>query len=248
MQKIELFDTTLRDGTQAEHVTLSANDKVRIAQRLDRFGIDIIEGGWLGSHPKGRAVFERAKDLEWTHARLAAFGSTRRAQFAPEDDPNLQSILDVETPIATIFGKSWTLHARVALGVTLEENLEIIRSSVAYLRANGKRVIYDAEHFFDGYKNDAAYALETLRAAAEAGADTLVLCDTNGGTLPFEVQTIVAEVAKQFDQTLGIHAHNDGGCGVANTLMAVAAGARHIQGTINGIGERCGNADLCVAI
>ncbi len=248
MQKIELFDTTLRDGTQAEHVTLSANDKVRIAQRLDRFGIDIIEGGWPGSNPKDRAFFEQAKDLEWTHARLAAFGSTRRAQFAPEDDPNLQSILDVETPIATIFGKSWTLHARVALGVTLEENLEIIRSSVAYLRANGKRVIYDAEHFFDGYKNDAAYALETLRAAAEAGADTLVLCDTNGGTLPFEVQTIVAEVAKQFDQTLGIHAHNDGGCGVANTLMAVAAGARHIQGTINGIGERCGNADLCVAI
>ena len=246
--KIELFDTTLRDGTQAEHVTLSANDKVRIAQRLDRFGIDIIEGGWPGSNPKDRAFFEQAKSVDWTHAQVCAFGSTRRAGHAPEEDDNLQCLLDADTDVVTIFGKSWTLHAQVALGVTLAENLELIRSSVAFLRAHGKRVIYDAEHFFDGYKADDAYALETLRAAAEGGADTLVLCDTNGGTLPFEVQEIVEAVRPQFDRTLGIHAHNDGGCAVANTLMAVRAGARHVQGTINGIGERCGNADLCSVI
>ena len=247
-QTIELFDTTLRDGTQGEHVTLTAEDKVRIAQRLDQFGIDIIEGGWPGSNPKDYEFFERAKDLPWQHARLCAFGSTRRIMYAPEDDPNLAAMLAASTPVVSIFGKSWTLHAEVALGVTLEENLELIRSSVAYLKANGRHVVYDAEHFFDGYVSDAEYALETLRAAAEAGADVLVLCDTNGGMLPHQVSEIVGKVSKTFSTPIGIHAHNDSGCAAANSLMAVQAGARHVQGTINGLGERCGNADLCTVI
>ena len=245
---IELFDTTLRDGTQGEHVTLSVNDKLRIAHRLDAFGIDVIEGGWPGSNPKDYAFFEQARNATWPHTQICAFGSTRRAGNAPEGDPNLRCLLDAATPAVSIFGKSWTLHAEIALGVTLAENLEMIASSVAFLRSHGKRVIYDAEHFFDGYRADPAYALETLRAAAEAGADTLVLCDTNGGTLPGEVGRIVAAVCGQFAQTVGIHTHNDGGCAVANTLMAVEAGVRHVQGTINGIGERTGNADLCAVI
>lgn len=246
--KIELFDTTLRDGTQGEHVSLTARDKIRIARRLDQFGIDIIEGGWPGSNPKDQEFFERARDLEWKHARLCAFGSTRRSAFTPEDDPNLAAMLRADTPVVSLFGKSWTLHAEVALGVSREENLELIRSSVAYLKANGRHVVYDAEHFFDGYADDAAYALATLTAAAEAGADVLVLCDTNGGTLPSRVYRIVQEVCARFDRPIGIHSHNDGGCAVANALMAVEAGARHVQGTINGIGERCGNADLTSVI
>ncbi len=246
--RIELFDTTLRDGTQGEHVTLSAQDKVRIAQRLDAFGIDLIEGGWPGSNPKDQEFFERAQDIDWKHAAICAFGSTRRAGHAPEDDPNLQALLAARTPAVSIFGKSWTLHAEVALGVTLEENLELIASSVAFLKRHDKRVVYDAEHFFDGYRADTAYALETLQAAAEAGADMLVLCDTNGGTLPHDVERITTEVRARIDRPLGIHAHNDGACAVANTLAAVRAGARHVQGTINGIGERCGNTDLCAVI
>ena len=245
---IELFDTTLRDGTQGEHVTLSVNDKLRIAHRLDAFGIDVIEGGWPGSNPKDYAFFERAQEVAWRQAQICAFGSTRRPGNRPEEDPNLRCLLEANTPTVSIFGKSWTFHAEVALGVSLDENLAMIASSVAFLRAHDKRVIYDAEHFFDGYKADPDYALETLRAAAEAGADTLVLCDTNGGTLPTEVRRLVAEVGAHFEQTIGIHTHNDSGCAVANTLMAVEAGARHVQGTINGIGERTGNVDLCAAI
>ena len=245
---IELFDTTLRDGTQGEHVTLSVADKLRIARRLDAFGIDVIEGGWPGSNPKDYAFFEQAQTVAWRQTQVCAFGSTRRSGNRPEDDPNLRCLLEAETPTVAIFGKSWTLHARVALGVSLDENIDMIASSVAFLKAHGKRVIYDAEHFFDGYKEDRDYALATLRAAAEAGADVLVLCDTNGGSLPLEVQNIVATVCAAYDQPIGIHAHNDGGCAVANTLMAVAAGARHVQGTINGIGERTGNADLCAVI
>jgi 2-isopropylmalate synthase len=245
---IEIFDTTLRDGTQGEHVSLSARDKLRIARRLDAFGIDIIEGGWPGSNPTDREFFERARDEQWNHARLCAFGSTRRPAFAPEDDPSLQAMLETGTPTVSIFGKSWTLHAEVALGVTRDENLELIRSSVAYLKAAGREVVYDAEHFFDGYRDGAAYALETLAAAAEAGADTLVLCDTNGGTLPHDVFDVVTIVRARFAQRLGIHTHNDAGCAAANTIAAVRAGARHVQGTINGLGERCGNADLCVVI
>ena len=242
---IELFDTTLRDGTQGQHVTLSARDKVRIAQRLDAFGIDVIEGGWPGSNPKDQAFFEEARDQDWEHAQITAFGSTRRAGTDPEDDANLSALLDADTETVCIFGKTWTLHVSDALGISREENLQLIRSSVAFLRAHNKRVIYDAEHFFDGYAEDADYARATLQAAAEAGADTIVLCDTNGGTLPHDVERVTSEVAPQVDATLGIHAHNDGGCATANTLAAVRAGARHVQGTINGLGERCGNADLC---
>jgi 2-isopropylmalate synthase len=246
--KIELFDTTLRDGTQGEHVTLSAADKIQIAHRLDDFGIDVIEGGWPGSNPKDHEFFQRARDEDWKHAQICAFGSTRRAGLVPEDDTNLQALVAAGTPTVSIFGKSWTLHAEVALGVTLEENLEIIESSVAYLKQQGKRVIYDAEHFFDGYRADRSYALATLQAAASAGADVLVLCDTNGGTLPSQLRQIVTDVSDELDCRLGIHTHNDSGCAVANSLAAVEAGAMHVQGTINGIGERCGNADLCSVI
>ena len=246
--KIEVFDTTLRDGTQGEHVTLSARDKIRIAKRLDQVGVDIIEGGWPGSNPKDQEFFERAADEEWLHAKICAFGSTRRAQHAPEDDHNLQCLLKANTPVVSIFGKSWRLHAEVALGVTVEKNLELIHSSVAYIKSFGKHVVYDAEHFFDGFKDDPEYAITTLMAALEAGANTLVLCDTNGGTLPLEVYKIVGKVADRVGAPIGIHTHNDAGCAVANTLTAVEAGARHVQGTISGIGERCGNADLCVVL
>lgn len=251
---IELFDTTLRDGTQGEHVTLSARDKMRIAERLDAFGIDVIEGGWPGSNPKDQAFFEQAHDVNWSQAQVCAFGSTRHAKYAPEDDPNLQALLDAQTPTVSIFGKTWTLHVERALGISLEENLELIRSSVAYLHAHGKRVIYDAEHFFDGYADDSEYALATLQAAADAGADTLVLCDTNGGSLPHDIEHVTQDVYETLDKTrhgepqLGIHAHNDSGCAAANTLAAVRAGARHVQGTVNGLGERCGNANLCAVI
>lgn len=249
MDTIELFDTTLRDGTQGEHVTLSVRDKVRIAQRLDRFGIDVIEGGWPGSNPKDHEFFETAADLELVHAKICAFGSTRRAHNSPDADPNLQAMLAARTPVVSLFGKSWLLHVIKALCVDREQNLDMIASSVGWLRENDRRVIYDAEHFFDGYKDDRTYALQTLRAAADAGADVLVLCDTNGGTMPIEVGQIVADVCSAFDgHDIGIHAHNDSGCAVANTLMAVEAGARHVQGTINGIGERTGNVDLCSAI
>lgn len=246
--KIELFDTTLRDGTQGEHVTLTARDKIRIAKRLDQFGIDVIEGGWPGSNPKDQEFFDRARDVDWQHARLCAFGSTRRVSNAPEDDANLAAMLRAGTPVVSIFGKSWTLHAEVALGVTREQNLDLIHSSVAYLKASGREVVYDAEHFFDGYADDPAYALATLEAAYDAGANVLVLCDTNGGTLPARLFEIVQAVCARFDRPVGIHTHNDGGCAVANALLAVQAGARHVQGTINGIGERCGNADLCAVI
>ncbi|PSQ80891.1 MAG: citramalate synthase [Bacteroidetes bacterium QS_1_65_9] len=246
--EIELFDTTLRDGTQAAHVTLSARDKSRIARRLDAFGIDVIEGGWPGSNPKDQAFFEDAQGIDWQHAEVCAFGSTRHASGEPADDANLQALLDAGTPIVCIFGKSWTLHARTALGISLDENLELIRSSVAFLKDHGKRVIYDAEHFFDGHDADAEYACATLRAAADAGADTLVLCDTNGGSLPHTVHEGTATIHDELDATLGVHAHNDGGCATANTLAGVRAGARHVQGTVGGIGERCGNADLCAVI
>ena len=245
---IEIFDTTLRDGTQGEYVSMSAQDKIRIARRLDQLGVDIIEGGWPGSNPKDQEFFDRARDEDFAHARICAFGSTRRVQFAPDEDPNLKAMLQAGTPVVSLFGKSWTLHAEVALGVTLDQNIDLINSSVAYLKSHDKHIVYDAEHFFDGYKADRDYALATLRAAAEAGAHVLVLCDTNGGTLPMEIYKIVRDVCGQFDIPVGIHTHNDGACAVANTLMAVDAGARHVQGTINGIGERCGNADLCAVI
>ena len=246
--RIQLFDTTLRDGTQGEGVSFSAEDKVRIARRLDRFGIDYMEGGWPGSNPKDVEFFQRIRDVKLERARVTAFGSTRRAGVAPEHDANLQAIVAAGVSVASIFGKSWDFHVTHALGTTLEENLRMISDSVRFLTAHGMEVIYDAEHFFDGYKRCRTYALETLAAAWEAGASVLVLCDTNGGTMPHEVYDIVLEVGERLGAPLGIHAHNDCGLGVANSLAAVRAGARHVQGTINGFGERCGNADLVQVI
>ncbi|MDI7274382.1 MAG: citramalate synthase [Anaerolineae bacterium] len=249
MRRVEILDTTLRDGAQAEGISFSLEDKLRIAQRLDALGIRYIEGGWPGSNPKDARFFERAKALPLRHATIVAFGSTRRAGVAAAEDPNLATLLAAETPVVTLFGKSWELHVDRVLGATPGENLEMIAESVSYLRAAGRRVIYDAEHFFDGYAANADYALETLRAALAAGAECLVLCDTNGGTLPGALAAAVSRVRATFpDVPLGIHAHNDAGLAVANTLAAVEAGAIHVQGTFNGYGERCGNADLCSVI
>ncbi|HJR81773.1 MAG TPA: citramalate synthase [Anaerolineales bacterium] len=241
---IQIYDTTLRDGTQSEGFTLSSNDKIRIAQKLDDLGVAFIEGGWPGSNPKDVEFFERARDLEWKNACIAAFGSTCRVKGGPEDDANIKALLDSQTPVCTIFGKSWTLHVKEVLLTTLEDNLRIIEQSVAYLRANGKRVIYDAEHFFDGCKADSAYALETLRAAIRGGAETVVLCDTNGGTMPWEVESIFRSLKPDLAHPLGIHTHNDSECAVVNSLIGVQEGAVQVQGTINGVGERCGNANL----
>ncbi len=241
---IQVYDTTLRDGTQSEGFTLSAIDKVRIAQRLDDLGVAFIEGGWPGSNPKDVEFFERVRDLPCQTALIAAFGSTCRAKGGPEDDANIRALLDSNTPVCTIFGKTWTLHVTDVLLTTLEDNLRIIEQSVAYLRENGKRVIYDAEHFFDGYKADAAYAAETLQAAIRGGAETVVLCDTNGGTLPWDLERIIREVKPALAHPFGIHTHNDAECAVINSLTAVREGARQVQGTINGVGERCGNANL----
>jgi len=241
---VEIYDTTLRDGTQGQDVHLTSADKVAIAQRLDAFGVDFIEGGWPGSNPKDARFFEAMKDVALTHARLSAFGSTRHKDVACEEDANLQALVAAETPVVAVFGKSWTLHVEHALGATLEQNLEMIRSSVAYLKRRGRWVVYDAEHFFDGAAADEEYALATLAAAVEGGADRVVLCDTNGGTLPDEVARRVRAVAATCAVPVGIHAHNDAELAVANSLAGVAAGARHVQGTINGYGERCGNANL----
>ena len=244
MQQIQIYDTTLRDGTQSEGFTLSSNDKVRIAQKLDELGVAFIEGGWPGSNPKDVEFFERARDLEWKHALIAAFGSTCRVKGGPEDDANIKALLDSQTPVCTIFGKTWTLHVKEVLQTTPDDNLRIIEQSVAYLKANGKRVIYDAEHFFDGHKADSSYAFETLQAAIRGGAETVVLCDTNGGTLPWEVECIIREIKPVLNHPFGIHTHNDSECAVVNSLTAVREGAIQVQGTINGVGERCGNANL----
>ena len=245
MQQIQIYDTTLRDGTQSEGFTLSSNDKIRIAQKLDELGVAFIEGGWPGSNPKDVEFFERARDMQWKHALIAAFGSTCRVKGGPEDDANIKALLDSQTPVCTIFGKTWTLHVREVLLTTNEDNLRIIEQSVAYLKTNGKRVIYDAEHFFDGYKADSSYALETLKAAVRGGAETVVLCDTNGGTMPWEVEGIIRELKPMLDHPFGIHTHNDSECAVVNSLIAVREGAMQVQGTINGVGERCGNVNLC---
>ncbi len=245
---IQIYDTTLRDGTQSEGFTLSSTDKIRIARRLDRIGVAFIEGGWPGSNPKDAEFFERARDMEWGAAKIAAFGATCHARSGPEDDANIKALLDSHTPVCTIFGKTWTLHVTEVLRTTLEDNLRIIEQSVAYLREQGRRVIYDAEHFFDGYKADPAYALETLQAAVRGGAETVVLCDTNGGTLPWDLERIVQELKPALAHPIGIHTHNDSGCAVVNSLVAVREGAIQVQGTINGVGERCGNANLCTII
>ncbi len=247
-KRIELFDTTLRDGTQGEGINFSLEEKIQIAKRLDAFGITYIEGGWPGSNPKDIGFFERARDVQFKNAKIAAFGSTRHAKNAPEDDPNLQELIKSGAPVATIFGKSWTLHVKNALRVELPVNLEMIKSSVEFLKSNGLMVIYDAEHFFDGYKSDSGYAVETLLAAQEGGAERLVFCDTNGGSLPHEIEAIVEKIKSHLKVPMGIHTHNDGGLAAANALAAVRGGVTHVQGTINGIGERCGNVDLTTVI
>jgi 2-isopropylmalate synthase len=245
---IQIYDTTLRDGTQREGISLSGADKIRIARRLDELGVTFIEGGWPGSNPKDAEFFERARDLPWQTTAIAAFGSTCRVQGSPDDDANIQALLQARTPVCTVVGKTWTLHVADVLRTTFDDNLRIIQESVAYLRAQGRRVIYDAEHFFDGYKADPVYALETLRAAARGGAETLVLCDTNGGSMPWEIAETFRAVRAGLEHPLGIHTHNDGECAVANALAAVREGAIQVQGTINGYGERCGNANLCSII
>ena len=243
-----LFDTTLRDGTQSEGLSLSVEDKLRITGLLDAFGIHYIEGGWPASNPKDSEFFARARRLTLRHARLVAFGSTRKAGARPENDANLRALLEAETPAVAIFGKSSTLHVERVLETTLDENLAMIADSVAWLKKNGREVVYDAEHFFDGYAADPAYALRTLRAAADAGADWIVLCDTNGGGLPARVAEVVRVVREQVPTPLGAHTHNDGELAVANALAAVEAGCTQVQGTINGYGERCGNANLVSVI
>lgn len=247
-KQILLYDTTLRDGTQREGLSLSLDDKLRIARVLDELGIDYIEGGWPGSNPKDIAFFEQAASLDLSHARITAFGSTRRADLAVDQDPQMRLLLEANTPVVTVFGKSWDLHVTDVLHTTLAENLCMIEDSVTWLCDHNREVVYDAEHFFDGYEADPEYAVQTLHAAAQAGASVLVLCDTNGGTLPGRLGEIVDEVARQVDLPLGIHCHNDSGLAVANSLIAVEHGAVHVQGTINGYGERCGNADLCTLI
>lgn len=243
-KRIAIYDTTLRDGTQGEGISFSGVGKLRVAERLDAFGVDYIEGGYAASNPKDMAFFHDVKKLNLSHAKIAAFGSTRRGNIAVGEDPGVLALMEADTPVVTFFGKSWKLHVRDVLRVTPEENLAMIADTVRYFKERGKEVIYDAEHFFDGYKDDAEYALATLRAAAEAGADMLVPCDTNGGTLPHEVHAIVASLGEVFTTPIGIHTHNDSECGVANSLEAIRAGAVHVQGTINGFGERCGNANL----
>jgi 2-isopropylmalate synthase len=247
--KIQIYDTTLRDGTQREGISLTVNDKLHIAQLLDNFGVAYIEGGWPGSNPKDAEFFERAKTIRWQNARLAAFGATCRVGGMPSDDPNIRALLDAQTPVVTVVGKTWTLHVSDVLQTTLAENLRLIRESLAYLKSQGREVIYDAEHFFDGYRSDPEYALSTLRAAVDGHADSITLCDTNGGTLPWDLEKIVVQVHENFPQfPFGIHTHNDSECAVANTLAGVRAGCVLVQGTINGYGERCGNANLCSII
>lgn len=242
---VQVYDTTLRDGTQREGISLSCDDKLQIARRLDQLGFHFIEGGWPGSNPKDAEFFQRAQEISWEHAKITAFGSTRRADAPPEDDANLKALLDAGTEVCAVVGKSWDLHVRDVLRTTADENLRMIEDSLGFLGSSGRRVIYDAEHFFDGYKADPMYALACLEAAQRGGAEVIVLCDTNGGSTPWEIEAVTREVGKRIATPIGIHTHNDGECAVANTLAAVRAGAMHVQGTINGYGERCGNANLC---
>lgn len=243
-QPIELFDTTLRDGTQGEGVNLTVEDKVRITERMDDFGINIIEGGWPGSNPRDQEYFEKAKSLSLKQAQICAFGATAFNGANVKGDPNLNALLQSETPIVCLFGKTWRLHSELGLGIDETANAKLIRESVAYIVDNGRRVIFDAEHFFDGYRESPEFAMRMLEAAVQGGTDTLVLCDTNGGSLPWEIEEITGKVVRAFDVAIGIHAHNDSGFAEANSLIACSVGATHIQGTINGVGERCGNANL----
>jgi 2-isopropylmalate synthase len=248
MDSVQLYDTTLRDGTQAEDIAFLVTDKIRIAERLDDLGIHYIEGGWPGSNPKDIAFFKEIRSIGLRQAKIAAFGATRRAKTTPDKDNNLRTLIQAVPDAVTIFGKSWELHVREALRVSLEENLELIFDSLEFLKQNVAEVLYDAEHFFDGYKGDPEYALKTLEAAQQAGADCIILCDTNGGSLPQELPAIIQRVQEVVTVPLGIHTHNDSECAVANSLVAVENGISHVQGTINGFGERCGNANLCSII
>jgi 2-isopropylmalate synthase len=247
--RIEVLDTTLRDGAQSEHIAYSQEDKLAIAHELDRLGVDYIECGWPGANPKDRGFFKLAREERWEHARLAAFAATRHARHSAEEDPNLRALVESRAPVFSVVGKAWDFHVKEALRVSLPENLEMIRSSLRFLAGQCEEVLYDAEHFFDGFRCNQDYALKTLEAALAGGARALVLCDTNGGTLPDETARVVAEVKKCFGGVkLGIHPHNDAGVAVANALAALHAGCTHVQGTINGFGERCGNVDLVPVI
>jgi len=246
---VEMYDTTLRDGSQQVGLDLTVEDKLRVAAALDALGVDVVEGGWPGSNPKDKEFFARAGELPWRNAQLAAFGATRRPNRSADGDPDLETLLVANTPIVTLVGKAWTLHVAEALRTTREENLAMLSDSVRFFVREGRRVVFDAEHFFDGYAADRGYALACLAAAAEAGADTLALCDTNGGTLPDDIVRVVRDVLGSFGSVkVGVHCHNDSACAVANSLVAVGEGATHVQGAANGYGERCGNADLFAVI
>jgi 2-isopropylmalate synthase len=246
--KIQIYDTTLRDGTQGESVAFSVQDKLRIARRLDEFGVDYIEGGWPGSNEKDAEFFSLAASQTWQNAKIAAFGSTALAKNRPEEDDNLKTLVQAETPVITIFGKTWDFHVHTALRIPLSRNCDLIHASVAFLKSKGREVIYDAEHFFDGFAANPDYALQTLRAAEEGGADLITLCDTNGGNLPSQIQAAIRRVQSVIKLPLGIHCHNDSELAVANSLAAVECGVVQVQGTMNGYGERCGNANLCSII
>lgn len=246
--KVYVYDSTLRDGAQAEGISFSVEDKLKIVKRLDKLGVSYIEAGNPGSNPKDLEFFSSVKKLKLENIKLTAFGSTRRVGINVEQDNNVKSLLKADTDTVAIFGKSWDLHVKDILKATLAENLNMIRDTIAFFKQKGKEVVFDAEHFFDGYKGDAQYAVEALQAAVEAGADSLVLCDTNGGCFPLEVYEITKDVCSKFDIPIGIHCHNDTGMAVANSIVAIEAGARHVQGTFNGYGERCGNANLCTII
>lgn len=248
VKSVYLYDTTLRDGAQGEGVSFSLEDKLKIAKKCEELEIDYVEGGWPGSNPKDVSFFREVKKLSLVHTKIAAFGSTRHANVAAKKDANLNLLLDAKTPVLTIFGKSWDLHVTEALRTTLEENLQMVYDSVVFLRKNKREVIYDAEHFFDGYKRNPSYALKTIKAAQEGGCHWVVLCDTNGGTLTHEMENILRGLKKHLKVPFGVHTHNDADCAVANTLCAVKLGATQVQGTLNGIGERCGNANLCSII
>ncbi|NLY42801.1 MAG: citramalate synthase [Clostridiaceae bacterium] len=249
MERVFIFDSTLRDGAQAEGISFSVEDKLKIVERLDNLGISYVEAGNPGSNPKDLEFFQRVQKMKLKNVRLTAFGSTRRVGIRAEDDNNVQSLLRANTPAVSIFGKSWDLHVVDILKTTLEENLNMIRDTISFFKEKGKEVIFDAEHFFDGYKENSEYALKALQSAVDGGADCLVLCDTNGGCFPLEVYEITKKVYEMFKPVpIGIHCHNDTGMAVANSIVAVQAGAVHVQGTFNGFGERCGNANLCTII
>ncbi|HEX4084226.1 MAG TPA: citramalate synthase [Chthoniobacteraceae bacterium] len=245
---VTIYDTTLRDGTQGTGISFSVLDKIRVAEKLDAFGIHYIEGGWPGSNPKDIAFFEEAARRKWANARITAFGMTRRGKLAVEEDPQVQTLLDAQTPAVCIVGKTWPLHVTEVFQVSLEENIAMIADTVRHLKKHGREVLYDAEHFFDSYKEDPAYSMRTVLAARDAGADMVVLCDTNGGSMPEEVGSVTAAVVKELGIPVGIHTHNDSGLGVANALAALRAGATQVQGTINGYGERVGNCNLITVI